>query len=474
MSNMIVSPEGISYSQEAILGTGAFGTVLKCKHGKSFELDCVIKRVKLARQTPQERFASVQELAVLQQLRHRNLVRGIDGWIESNHTACLVMDFCGGGDLASLLHSRKGEALLEDDVCMILVQLASAIAYLHANGIIHRDLKSSNVFLDHNGLLKLGDLGMCRHLERPTERPKTTAGTLNYMSPELTREQSYSKPTDIWGLGCLMFEVCALRPAFQGFNSQALIRKIRSGRAPLVPKQYSEQLRDLLRSMLFQDEHRRPTAAQVLASPCLQEACAKVEASFGGCHGGEACGPMYLLAAVDPPLLALMAQFRHESGCQLQMPDCIAIQDNGSPAQADGASVQATTATHQPCRGAGSTAGASDGVEISERSHEPGVAVIASSAGRLEATGGGDGIWSDRAGAFGGQGAGRKSGQAVSSKMQAQRNAAHRQDPCSLRSDRAAAGQAAAHSRVGSSIPGSATRLRAAARKARTKAGHRV
>lgn len=87
------------------------------------------------------------------------------------------------------------------------VQLASVIAYLHANDIIHRDIKTSNIFLEENGLLKLGDLGMCRHLVQPTERPKTTAGTLNYMSPEVTRERSYSKPTDIWGLGCLMFEV---------------------------------------------------------------------------------------------------------------------------------------------------------------------------------------------------------------------------------------------------------------------------
>lgn len=124
MARTLVSPTGTSYVQEAILGNGAFGTILKCKHGH-LETKCVVKRVKLARQTPQERFASVQELAVLQQLRHRNLVRGIDGWIESQHTACLVMDYCGGGDLASLLRSRKGEHLLEDDVCMILAQVST-------------------------------------------------------------------------------------------------------------------------------------------------------------------------------------------------------------------------------------------------------------------------------------------------------------------------------------------------------------
>lgn len=123
MATVVVSPAGSSYQKECVLGSGAFGTILKCKHGDQLESTCVIKRVKLARQTPQERFASVQELAILQQLRHRNLVHGIDGWIESKHTACLVMDYCNGGTLATLLRSRKGEALLENDVCMILVQV---------------------------------------------------------------------------------------------------------------------------------------------------------------------------------------------------------------------------------------------------------------------------------------------------------------------------------------------------------------
>lgn len=98
-------------------------------------------------------------------------------------------------------------AALIQQVITCTLQLASVVVYLHANGIIHRDIKTSNILLEDNGMLKLGDLGMCRHLAVPTERPKTTAGTLNYMSPELTREQSYSMPTDVWGLGCVMFEV---------------------------------------------------------------------------------------------------------------------------------------------------------------------------------------------------------------------------------------------------------------------------
>jgi serine/threonine protein kinase len=118
----ISSPLGNAYTQQSVLGNGAFGTVLLC-HDIA-DVKCVVKRVRLARQSAQERFASVQELAVMQQLRHRNLVRSVEGWVDKSHTACLVMDYCGGGDLASYLQGRKGDRLHEDDVCMMLVQVS--------------------------------------------------------------------------------------------------------------------------------------------------------------------------------------------------------------------------------------------------------------------------------------------------------------------------------------------------------------
>ena len=95
------------------------------------------------------------------------------------------------------------------------------------------------------------------------------AGTPAYMAPELVNEQSYAKPADVWALGCLLFDICARRPAFHAFDLKSTLAKIRSGCAPLLPKCYSQELRALARSMLYTDEARRPTAAEVLTAPVL-------------------------------------------------------------------------------------------------------------------------------------------------------------------------------------------------------------
>ena len=130
---MIHTPNGNDFEEVSLLGTGAFGMVRLCKHIKSgseqiHNVKCVVKKVKLARQGPKERFASAQELALMLQLRHRNLVRGIDAWVEGQHTACLAMAHCDGGDLTTLLHKHKDAALDEHTVCVMFVQVRTSLS----------------------------------------------------------------------------------------------------------------------------------------------------------------------------------------------------------------------------------------------------------------------------------------------------------------------------------------------------------
>jgi NIMA (never in mitosis gene a)-related kinase 1/4/5 len=152
------------------------------------------------------------------------------------------------------------------------------------------------VFITQQGQLKLGDLGLCRQLRSPSERPRTSAGTLNYMAPELAAEQSYSKPADVWALGCVFYELCALRPAFHSFNSEGLLRKIGSGKVPAIPTEYSDDLRDLVRSMLFRDETRRPSADDILEMPFLQVRAAVTPPRPAAAHS------VVLSALWQPPL----------------------------------------------------------------------------------------------------------------------------------------------------------------------------
>jgi serine/threonine protein kinase len=90
------------------------------------------------------------------------------------------------------------------------------------------------------------------------------------MPPEMVSEQPYGPPADVWALGCILYDVCALKPAFSSLDAPGLVAKITSGRAPLLPRRYLRELRALGRSMLFTSAERRPTAAEVLAAPVLE------------------------------------------------------------------------------------------------------------------------------------------------------------------------------------------------------------
>ena len=96
------------------------------------------------------------------------------------------------------------------------------------------------------------------------------AGTPNFMAPEVVQETTYSTGVDIWALGCVAYEICALKPAFTSFSMNGLIAKICNGRTPLIPKAYSDEWRSVCRSMLHKDEAKRPTIQELLDLPLLQ------------------------------------------------------------------------------------------------------------------------------------------------------------------------------------------------------------
>ena len=143
--------------------------------------------------------------------------------------------------------------------------------------MLHRDIKSANLFLMSNGLVKMGDFGIAKVItERNAERmsartTRTPVGTPMYMAPELCSRQPYSSKADMWALGCVLFELCALRPAFVAQNMEMLMAKIKNGQYEHgMPVHYSQDLRDLVVSLLSIDEHLRPSAASILKLPFLQ------------------------------------------------------------------------------------------------------------------------------------------------------------------------------------------------------------
>jgi NIMA (never in mitosis gene a)-related kinase len=134
------------------------------------------------------------------------------------HGVCLVLEYADDGDLASRITHLQDhkQTFPEETVMLYLVQIVQALQYLHSQGIVHRDIKTANIFLMKPGLVKIGDFGTARELEDrgeedPTKRTcHTPVGTPSYMSPELCMSAPYGPKSDMWALGCVLFEVCML------------------------------------------------------------------------------------------------------------------------------------------------------------------------------------------------------------------------------------------------------------------------
>ena len=177
-------------------------------------------------------------------------------------------------DLNQLIKRRKAKPnnyFPEDTVRNYLVQITFALQYLHKNSILHRDLKTQNIFMAKNGMLKLGDFGISRTLSHDNDFATTGIGTPQYLSPEICRQQKYDYKSDIWSLGCVLYEMCSLAPAFPGNDWANLIQNILRARYMPIPPQFSSSLAEMVKVMLRPEPARRPTASQLVNASSLKE-----------------------------------------------------------------------------------------------------------------------------------------------------------------------------------------------------------
>ena len=123
------------------------------------------------------------------------------------------MEYCEGGDLYQKIKNNKGKTFAETQIMEWFVQMCLALYYLHDKKILHRDLKTQNIFL-RNTRVKLGDFGIAKVLDSTQQFTNTCIGTPYYMSPELFKYKPYSYKSDIWALGCVLYEMCNLKHAF--------------------------------------------------------------------------------------------------------------------------------------------------------------------------------------------------------------------------------------------------------------------
>nr|XP_055190500.1 serine/threonine-protein kinase Nek1 isoform X4 [Nyctereutes procyonoides] len=244
------------------IGEGSFGKAILVKSTED-DRQYVIKEINISRMSSKEREESRREVAVLANMKHPNIVQYRESF-EENGSLYIVMDYCEGGDLFKRINAQKGILFQEDQILDWFVQICLALKHVHDRKILHRDIKSQNIFLTKDGTIQLGDFGIARVLNSTVELARTCIGTPYYLSPEICENKPYNNKSDIWALGCVLYEMCTLKHAFEAGNMKNLVLKIISGSFPPVSLHYSYDLRNLLSQLFKRNPRERPSVNSIL------------------------------------------------------------------------------------------------------------------------------------------------------------------------------------------------------------------
>lgn len=255
------------------LGQGSFGTVFKVKSkGNNYLVDnqfYVMKVINISQMDKRGQEEANREVRILRSLENPYIVKYYDSFIE-NRMLHIIMEFCDKGDLSHLIESSN-RLLPEVRVWKYLIQMLLGLEYLHKNKILHRDIKSMNVFLAGQDSVRIGDLGVAKVLANTAGFAHTLVGTPYYLSPELCEEKPYNSKSDVWAVGCVLYEMCTLKHPFDARNQAALILKILKASYSPVSGAYSEELRLLVDMTLSKDHRRRPSVPNILRRPKVRE-----------------------------------------------------------------------------------------------------------------------------------------------------------------------------------------------------------
>ena len=214
----IHSPGKIEFSQcyqkLKIIGRGTFGNLwkVKPKHVTSSE-EFVMKEVSCC---DKDVDAGKEEIKILRQCSHENIVQYIEHFFEEGKFL-IVMEFCKGGDLMQLIEKQRSKQHFPESIVLdFFQQITKGTAYIHDKNILHRDLKPSNIFLSSGQHLKIGDFGIAKSQNNTMSMARSMVGTDIYIAPEVFGRIPYNEKADIWALGCILYELASLQPAFYG------------------------------------------------------------------------------------------------------------------------------------------------------------------------------------------------------------------------------------------------------------------
>ena len=216
------------------------------------------------------------EASIMKKLLHPNVISFKDVFKDTKlDYFYIVMEYANDGDLSKKIKTQKNKIIgekyfSEEKIMQYFYQICRGLQYIHSKNIIHRDIKSQNIFLMKNGKIKIGDFGIAKALTNTKNNATTIIGTPYYFSPEIINGEPYNYKTDIWSLGVVLYEMCCLKLPFESNNIAQLSIKIMKGKYDPIPNRYSKNMANLIKNMLNIDQKLRPNINEVMQSPLLK------------------------------------------------------------------------------------------------------------------------------------------------------------------------------------------------------------
>ncbi|XP_061290686.1 serine/threonine-protein kinase Nek3 isoform X2 [Bos javanicus] len=203
-----------------VIGEGSFGRALLVQQESSNRM-FAMKEIRLPKSLSDTRI-SRKEAVLLAKMKHPNIVAFKESFEAEGHLY-IVMEYCDGGDLMQKIKHQKGKLFAEDTILHWFTQMCLGVNHIHKKRVLHRDIKSKNIFLTQDRKVKLGDFGSARLLSSPMAFACTYVGTPYYVPPEIWENMPYNNKSDIWSLGCILYELCTLKhPIITEYGEQVL------------------------------------------------------------------------------------------------------------------------------------------------------------------------------------------------------------------------------------------------------------
>lgn len=245
------------------LGKGTYGVVYKAKKNNDNNI-YVIKQISLEGLNQSQKNEVKLESKILKSIQSKYVVKYYESFEEDNKLN-IVMEFCECGDLNEFIEmQKKSKHLLKEDIIWkFFIKITLGLADIHKLKILHRDLKSLNIFLKQENDVRVGDLGVAKVLNN-TFFAKTFIGTPYYLSPEICEDKPYNDKSDVWALGCILYELCTYKHPFTARSQGGLILKILNSYPDPIYHGYSEELKNLINIIFDKDFEKRPSCLDIL------------------------------------------------------------------------------------------------------------------------------------------------------------------------------------------------------------------